>query len=571
MRSKKMPRDIKKMLKLALIMLKGASYSRGKKETGLKKNKNKALYILLPICFLPTLISMVSMIVMGYSELNAVGDATLIIKSYLTISAMLTLMLGFSYAVSILFFSTDSDLLAHLPIKSWQICGARFTVVLFYEYLFEGFVFIPMFITYGIMSGASVMFYIYSIIVGIMLPILPVALLSVLTMLLVRFIPFFKSKENMNYFTTILSIVIILALYIPFMNTMNTENESVAAMFYSIAGPGSAADTLQYVLPTLTFAFNALSKHCELAGIIDILLFAFGNALGFVLFMLVAKLLYTDALQSVTEGAKSRKKLTSKEVSQRSVKSSAIKALTLKELRFLMRSPTYFMNCVISVVIFPIIFGIAFFFGAESEDMLGEIQSFFQSGIDEFIPIALIILSVITAFIGGTGSIASTAVSREGTQISFSKMIPVPYFTQLKAKLYSAIILSAAPFALLILAACLVIGVGIQNSVFFTITAFMAFTVTSEIGLLVDMGRPKLIWDNEQVAVKQNINGFLGMILAIPVVIIISLPSVLAFFLLHFNAFEVCITNIAFSILTYRLLLVWIYKRADKCYDNIQI
>ena len=563
--------NIKKMLMLARIIFKGSSYSGGS-SNGLKKNNNKWMYIVLPLCFLPLLINMVAMLIMGYQALSPIGDEYLIIKTYLTLSALITLLLGFFYAISVLFFSNDHEILSHLPLHPWQICGARFLVILIYEYLFEAFIYIPFVIAYGIMAKAGILFFIYALIAGVLLPVLPVALLSVVAMLLMRFIPFFKSKDRVNLFTTALSIVLIFVLYLPFINAMSSaEEESMTPMFYMIAGgPDSIAGILEYVLPSLGFSFGALSEYSSIYGFINIILAVVVSVASFIFFMAVANLIYDKAASGITDSKAKHKTLSATELTHKSQKTSALRALIVKEIRLALRSPIFFMNCILMSWIWPVLIVIILCASGDMSEALVEIQIFMENNASAVLPYILAGIAGITAFMSSTSCFTSTALSREGAQISFSKMLPVSYYTQLKAKMYASFLLCALPVPVILFIAGIIFSCGVVNSFLFAAISLLTFFYVSCIGLLVDMGRPKLIWDNEQAAVKQNFNALIAMMLTIPVaMIVIGLSLVPLIF--NLGTTVSCVLHILLAVAASAIFMLLIKKNAEKCYNNIQI
>ena len=46
-------------------------------------------------------------------------------------------------------------------------------------------------------------------------------------------------------------------------------------------------------------------------------------------------------------------------------------------------------------------------------------------------------------------------------------------------------------------------------------------------GLYIDMARPKLYWDKESEAVKQNFNGVLGMLAGIVLAVVYMIPFIM--------------------------------------------
>ncbi len=560
-------RDVKMMLRVAGVLYKGSSYAKGAENNGLKKNKNKWLYPLLVICFLPMLASMVMMVVAAYPELEQNGREELIIKSYLIISTVFTLFMGFFYSISVLFFATDKDALAHMPLKPWQICGARFVNILLNEYIFEAFVFVPFLITYGIMSRAGVLFYLYGLITFAVLPVIPVALLSILVMLIMRFVPFFKSKDRVNVLSLILTFVFMFTVYFPAMSKLDSISEdSAGGIFELLAGNSDIARALGYIVPSLSFSQNAMLNTGSVMGLIWILLAVAVSLAGFGVFMLAARFMYERASGGIVEAAARHRRLSEKEFLTVTAKSSAVKALALREIRLVLRTPVYFMNCCLMTWVWPVFFCAGFFISGDAQ-AFEEITALLKVNIDSILPYVLAGVSFVTVFISSTSSPASTAVSREGAGVVFSKMIPVPYYDQLKAKLYASLIICGVPSSVVMGIFALVLGCGVLYSVIVMIIAAMAFVYTSTLGLLVDMGRPKLTWTDENAAVKQNVNSMLAFGLSIPLAAAVCGPVLLALINPWLGTAAITVMS-GFAIWAMFALLK---MRANRCYENIQM
>jgi ABC-2 type transport system permease protein len=59
------------------------------------------------------------------------------------------------------------------------------------------------------------------------------------------------------------------------------------------------------------------------------------------------------------------------------------------------------------------------------------------------------------------------------------------------------------------------------------IAGLLAVMFTSITGILIDLNFPKLHWDNEQKAVKQNMNVMVNMLVAIVAAAIVLIPTIL--------------------------------------------
>ncbi|MFR9256764.1 MAG: hypothetical protein ACLVJ6_15405 [Merdibacter sp.] len=124
-------------------------------------------------------------------------------------------------------------------------------------------------------------------------------------------------------------------------------------------------------------------------------------------------------------------------------------AFLLKELRMLFRTPVYFMNCVLTALLMPVLLVIII------------VSAFSELGTQIALPITLgyipnlwaitlLIAFAAGGFMGGINMISSTSVSREGTNAFFMKYIPVPVQTQVMAKAAAASLLAVCTWLMLI-------------------------------------------------------------------------------------------------------------------------
>ena len=63
------------------------------------------------------------------------------------------LVTGIFYVLGVFFYSRDMSALIPLPVRPWQVLGAKFAVVLAYEYLMALPVLLPPMIIYGVRPG----------------------------------------------------------------------------------------------------------------------------------------------------------------------------------------------------------------------------------------------------------------------------------------------------------------------------------------------------------------------------------------------------------------------------------
>ena len=115
--------------------------------------------------------------------------------------------------------------------------------------------------------------------------------------------------------------------------------------------------------------------------------------------------------------------------------------------------------------------------------------------------------------LGSVNSISSTAISREGKNLYFMKYIPVPYTTQIYSKILSAFYVESAGLLILYGILYYIFRVDFWFIILSLIVVLLASLFIYQVGIFIDISRPKLNWDTEQKAVKQNLNSLIHIFL----------------------------------------------------------
>lgn len=195
---------------------------------------------------------------------------------------------------------------------------------------------------------------------------------------------------------------------------------------------------------------------------------------------------------------------------------SASRAFCVKELKILIRSPIYALNCLLNIVIAPVAAIVVSknIVGVLTDSGMFENKSFEIAGLF----ICLIIMSM--------GMAASTSVSREGKSFSICRFIPVRLSEQVKGRAAAAVILYILCGMLFIIPYVILLKINflyIIYGFFIVLAASVSFACS---GLLIDLAHPKLIWNKEAEAVKQNFNAVAGMLVSVLLSVIIMLPLI---------------------------------------------
>jgi ABC-2 type transport system permease protein len=172
----------------------------------------------------------------------------------------------------------------------------------------------------------------------------------------------------------------------------------------------------------------------------------------------------------------------------------------------------------------PLIMGGGMFFSLAQENMnLNELLDF--NFADPLVINWLFVVScAVGFFFSAMNTVTATAISREGPNFFVMKYIPVPFRTQLLAKVASGSIITIPAMLLFFVAAQFVLKVSAPVFIGMLLLSLPGGVLLGYAGLLVDLARPKLDWENEAYAVKQNVNVLIlmfgGMLMVVPVVVL---------------------------------------------------
>lgn len=499
-----------KFFALTKVLLKNTGEALVQKDKK-KLPKTIALLVLMAVAFLPMVAGFVAMAAGSYGSLVSMNQEGFILVLGVSAASLVIFIFGIFYVMSTFYFSMDIEKLLPLPLKPSTILGAKFTVVAIYEYLTELVFLLPIMITFGVMSKAGVVYYLYAILVFLTLPVVPLVIAAFITMVIMRFTPFAKNKDLFNTVAGIFVIILSVGINI-FFQRLGANNQDPEQLLMLMAqGNNSLVDTMSSFIPSAKLAVNALVFSGELKGLINILLFLVITIAFLLILLVLGEALYFKGVIGITQSSSKRKKLSSEEFEESTTQSSAIKSYLFKELRILFRTPAYFMNCVLISFLFPVILMVPIFSQPDAMQGLKEVRAVVNAGnLPGFIIAAAF---GIMMFIAVANPTSCTAISREGQNIFVCKYLPISYKKQLIAKALSSILLNLIGIGLMIVAAMVIIIPPVYLLVQVVVLGILITIFDAFIGLLVDLSFPKLQWDNEQRAVKQNMNVLIVMFL----------------------------------------------------------
>lgn len=553
---------MREFLVLTKVLLKSGLGDILQKSENKKKTAGRggriALYALLAVCMMP-----------------AIGQEGMIVELICYAGALATLVFGLALVMSVFYMSRDIYNLLPLPLSPWQIVGAKFTVTLAYEYLTEVVLLGPAFLGYGVASGAGILYWLFAVAALLTIPVLPLIYASVLSMLFMRIFRRVANRDFINVVITVLMLVFVIS-FSTFSGSMSGyTQESVMEML--TASDNSLLGVMSGFFPLFIF----LEKAIVNADILQMLLYLLCLLAVAAVFLFLAQKLYFAGVLSISETSSKRRKIsvTMREKLTRS--NGVLKSCVQREWRVLFRTPTYFLNCCLITfswpvfMVLPVVFSLI---GSGKDQVSGEQVMTSLSGMTAAMntvsaaALALIVTYGITVFITSMNFTSGTAISREGRSFFFMKLIPVPYRTQIQAKVICGLILSliGTTFyaAILFVVFILLFGLPPLSLVFMILITFGINLLINMIQIWVDLVSPKLEWESEQMAVKQNMNTLLEALITVVLGAVLGGAAAMLYALLPINLYVLCaiccLVLAALNVGAYHLLAVYADKRMQE-------
>jgi len=509
-----------KTLILARVMLKNG----GGFGFNLKNKGSLALLLLVLFVSLPIMIyGLVEMIAFFYEGLAPIGQEGVLLSWGLVMSSLMVLFFGIFHVVSSFYFAKDIETYLPMPVRPRQIVGAKFLVILLYEYLLISFIYLPIVIYFGVREGCGLLYYLYALLAMALLPVLPLALGTLMVMLIMRMINLTRYRELLRIIGGTFAIFLGLAVSFAMQKFNQITPDEIEELVQ--AGSNSLALLETKLFPTVRWAVQALLHYQIASGLTSLLIFVGLSLVIFAALLLLAELVYIKGVIGISEAGSRRQRVREDDLVRLVKRRPALAAYLLNEIKLLLRTPVYFLNCILPEFIWPVFFVFSFIVvpDRDSTRMLAALTSILND--PNTMGAALGVTLAILAFIGGSNGITATSISREGKELYIKRYIPVSYRQQLMAKLLSGIVMGYAGVVPVILVLAVFLKVPAYFTAIVMILALLPLTLTSMCGLLLDLLNPKLEWDTEQKAVKQNINVFFTMLFSIAVAVIMIAVS----------------------------------------------
>jgi len=438
----------------------------------------------------------------GAAEIGMAG--ALLAAIYLA-AMLVVLLLGIFTMVGIVFNSRDTEFFASLPIRPGAVFLSQMTLAYIYELFTLLFTF-PAMLAHGLATGAGVFYYILSTIILLLLPICPLCIAALLSLALSRLSSLLRRRELM---ITVLSLLLVFAAL-----ALSMGLQSAAAR--EVLESGDVVEILSDNDAMIRLASSAFppamwAAEASTGSLSALLLFLLCCGGSLALVSVVCGPFYARAASRLLESRKHKSRRMA-EITASS--SSPIMAIFKKEWTIILRVSVYALNGLVGIIIFPVMVCFTPLMGGAGGDMASLLEMLSGLSIERE---TMLVCAGIMCFTSVLNPAASTVFSREGRAYQFMRSLPISFADQVKAKFLFGMSITAAGALASGLAIYFAIGPSAELVAYAFVLSLSAGLSCTAAGMCPDIIKPKLRWNNETEAIKQNLNSILGMLLSLAV------------------------------------------------------
>ncbi|QQY80010.1 ABC-2 type transport system permease protein [Keratinibaculum paraultunense] len=471
-----------------------------------KRDRLQTILIAIALLSLiPTYIMIVSGLVKIYEAYIGIGQKTMFLLNGFIYAQLIVLLFGFLYVMSKYYFSNDLNVLVPLPLRPKDIVGAKFVTLMVNEYLTSLPIILPFIIIYGTRGKEGLLYWIYSFILIIFLPIIPLALASIIVMLFMKYTNIKGRKDLLRVVGYIILLIALLGFQFKIQSIAQQSVLKGEDFFLEMAQNSNIlVRKLGLVFPPSMWAALSLGNYSSIGGVFNLLLFVGTSVIVFWIMIQLSEKLFFEGLIGGLEVATAGKH---KEVKTEDLSKSSPPFLSigLKEIKILLRTPVYLLNSVLGVLILPLVMVIST--TMNGKEVLGEL-SMLTEGNSHIV--SLVGIGIITMF-GVMNCVGCTTFSREGKSFWIQRVMPIKARDQIFGRILSSLFVQIIGIISLLASLAFIINIDFENIFWITTLGLLGSVAMTELGMVIDIFRPLLDWDNPQKAMKQNLNVLIAM------------------------------------------------------------
>lgn len=457
--------------------------------------------------------------------LQKIGYPQIFLNVYLLIMGIVIIFQQILASTNIYYFSKDLEYVLPFPIKPLELLLARFNMLMSISYISVAmFVFIPL-VVYGMVAAQSLLYYPAMLIVLISFPIFFGLIISSIMLFIIQLSKIIKNKDIFQFIITFIMTGILIFYGMQAINSIFSNADIIQKIQQGeninlIEIINNKIININNYLLTINPSVKILLEKNILKNLIEVIKILLINLVAFILFIIIGKKLYLKNILINIQKINISKNKNKKE-NYKYKKNSKEKAYIKNEFKQLIKVPTFFMQCILPIIlivisltavviaVYPSLVAIM-----QNEEISGQMPEF-KIDLSVLITIVVIIQIVFTF-----SNLSITAISRKGENAFFIKYIPISLYKQFLYLNLPQIILNCfISFIILGATKYLIPEINIIYLFILFIIGLILNIINSFLMLIVDLIRPNLEWDNEIDAIKRNKNKLYQYVLTIIIVL----------------------------------------------------
>lgn len=455
----------------------------------------------------PIILSLIVMFAVGVyavmfaSEFSKVNLTYIMLTLFIILTTILTLVEGIYKSQGILFDAKDNDLLFSLPIEKSKILFVRIFKLLSFQFLYNALFMIPAYVVYIYYEHPGISFYLISILMTFLLPIIPTVISSIIGYIVKAVSVKFKAKKIVQ---TVFTMIIFFGIFYISLNTQGILENII-----------NNAESINAVIKKVYYPAGAYIDLIQNFNITTLLILIVINIVPLAIFIMIASKFYFGIISKSSEKGKSKK---IKSIESKVKVKSKLSALVSKELKRYFSSTVYIFNTSFGLILLLIITI------AMSVNINGVINTITEGegmGIDINTIISLMpkIFFCLVTYTACMTSITSSSISLEGKSFNITKSLPISVDTILLSKILMSCIITMPVILISDLIFFIAFQVGIIDILFILTISILMPILIAIIGLFTNLKYPKMNASSDTEVVKQSMSTtiavFSGMILGL--------------------------------------------------------
>ena len=480
------------------------------------KNKSKFNKMILPIVLaLIVMLSVGSYAAMLAEELVKYNLTYIILTIFIMVTTLLTIIEGVYKSQGILFEAKDNDLLFAMPISKSKIFFTRLFKLISFEFLYNSLFMLPAMLVYAMYEKTSISFYIISLIMLVLLPIIPTIVACIIGYIIKGLASKFKAK---NAVQVILTTIMLLFIFYASFNIQGL-----------IANIIQNANNINEVITKIYYPAGLYINLIQNFNILDLVVLFAINIIPAILFVYVASIFYFKITSKLGEKSNNKKKVNWGKSADKTFKvKSQLLGLINKEMKRFFSSPVFIINAGFGMVLM-VVATIAM-----SINFDGMVEAILQEenigiSIDKIKAIIPKIYYGFVVFATCMTSITSSMISLEGKSFNITKSLPVLPEKILLSKVLTSNIISIPVVLICDIIFFVVFKIAIIDIVFILLASIIMPTFTALVGILMNLKYPKMDATSDTEVVKQSMSSavsvFIGLFVGMLSIAIIILGS----------------------------------------------